>query len=54
VPAVIRIEVHPYLAQDELRAEQVAKAPAEVSPRWHRQRGDIVLPFDFLPATAAA
>lgn len=74
VPAVNQIEVHPYLAQDELRAfgnahsivteawsplaqgnvlgdevivsiaEKVAKTPAQVTLRWHVQRGDIVFP----------
>jgi len=74
VPAVNQIEVHPYLAQDELRAfnaqhqiateawspiaqgkvlddaailrvaERVGKSPAQVTLRWHIQRGDIVFP----------
>ena len=74
VPAVNQIEVHPYLAQDTLRAfgnshsiateawspiaqgkvlsdevivaiaEKVAKSPAQVTLRWHVQRGDIVFP----------
>ncbi|WP_369139103.1 aldo/keto reductase [Modestobacter versicolor] len=74
VPAVNQIEVHPYLAQDELRAfnaqhqiateawspiaqgkvlddpallrvaERVGKTPAQVTLRWHVQRGDIVFP----------
>ncbi len=73
-PAVNQIEVHPYLAQDELRAfngdheigteawapiakgrvnqdpvirevaEQVGRTPAQVTLRWHVQRGDIVFP----------
>ncbi len=73
-PAVNQIEVHPYLAQDELRAfdaeheivteawapiakgtvaddpvirgiaEQVGKTPAQVTLRWHVQRGDVVFP----------
>jgi 2,5-diketo-D-gluconate reductase A len=74
VPAVNQIEVHPYLAQDELRAfnaqhqiateawspiaqgkvlddpavlrvaERVGRTPAQVTLRWHVQRGDIVFP----------
>lgn len=74
VPAVNQIEVHPYLAQDTLRAfdtahgiateawspiaqgkvlgdevivsiaEKVGKSPAQVTLRWHIQRGDIVFP----------
>ena len=74
VPAVNQIEVHPYLAQDALRAfdtahgiateawspiaqgkvlgdevivsiaEKVGKSPAQVTLRWHIQRGDIVFP----------
>jgi 2,5-diketo-D-gluconate reductase A len=74
VPAVNQIEVHPYLAQDELRAfnaqhqiateawspiaqgkvlddpavlrvaERVGRTPAQVTLRWHLQRGDIVFP----------
>jgi 2,5-diketo-D-gluconate reductase A len=74
VPAVNQIEVHPYLAQDTLRAfdaahgiateawspiaqgkvlgdevivsiaEKVGKTPAQVTLRWHIQRGDIVFP----------
>ena len=74
VPAVNQIEVHPYLAQDTLRAfntahgimteawspiaqgtvlddevivsvaEKVDKTPAQVTLRWHIQRGDIVFP----------
>ena len=74
VPAVNQIEVHPYLAQDTLRAfnmahgimteawspiaqgtvlddevivsiaEKVDKSPAQVTLRWHIQRGDIVFP----------
>jgi 2,5-diketo-D-gluconate reductase A len=73
-PAVNQIEVHPYLAQDALRAfdaehqiateawspiaqgkvlddpalvrvaERVGKTPAQVTLRWHVQRGDIVFP----------
>lgn len=74
VPAVNQIEVHPYLAQEALRAfgnahgiateawsplaqgnvlgdgvivsiaEKVAKSAAQVTLRWHLQRGDIVFP----------
>jgi len=74
VPAVNQIEVHPYLAQDEVRAfgtahgitteayspiaqgkvlddpvitaiaERVERSPAQVTLRWHVQRGDIVFP----------
>ncbi|MBB3677502.1 aldo/keto reductase [Modestobacter versicolor] len=74
IPAVNQIEVHPYLAQDELRAfnaqhqiateawspiaqgkvlddpailrvaQRVGKTPAQVTLRWHVQRGDIVFP----------
>ncbi len=74
VPAVNRIEVHPYLTQDEVRAfgaeheiateawspiaqgkvlddptlnriaEREGKSPAQVTLRWHIQRGDIVFP----------
>jgi 2,5-diketo-D-gluconate reductase A len=73
-PAVNQIEVHPYLAQDELRtfdaehgivteawapiakgkvandpvirgiADQVGRTPAQVTLRWHVQRGDVVFP----------
>jgi 2,5-diketo-D-gluconate reductase A len=73
-PAVNQIEVHPYLAQDDLRAfdadheiateawspiaqgkvlddptilrvaERHGKTPAQVTLRWHVQRGDIVFP----------
>ena len=74
VPAVNQIEVHPYLAQEQLRAvdrehgiateawspiaqgkvlddativriaEARGKTPAQVTLRWHIQRGDIVFP----------
>jgi 2,5-diketo-D-gluconate reductase A len=74
VPAVNQIEVHPYLAQDDVRAfgaehgiiteawspiaqgqvlddptigriaERCGKTPAQVTLRWHIQRGDIVFP----------
>jgi 2,5-diketo-D-gluconate reductase A len=74
VPAANQIEVHPYLAQDDLRAfdaqngilteawspiaqgkvlddptlvrmgEAHGKSPAQVTLRWHIQRGDIVFP----------
>lgn len=74
VPAANQIEIHPYLAQDELRefdtkhgianeawspiaqgkvlgdevivsiAEKVGKSAAQVTLRWHIQRGDIVFP----------
>jgi 2,5-diketo-D-gluconate reductase A len=73
-PAVNQIEVHPYFANDEVRAfdaehgiateawspiaqgkvlddptivriaENLGKSPAQVTLRWHLQRGDIVFP----------
>jgi 2,5-diketo-D-gluconate reductase A len=73
-PSVNQIEVHPYLAQDALRAfdaehgiateawspiakgkvladpaivrvaERTGRTPAQVTLRWHVQRGDIVFP----------
>jgi 2,5-diketo-D-gluconate reductase A len=73
-PAVNQIEIHPYLAQDDLRAfdadheiateawspiaqgkvlddpaivrvaERVGRTAAQVTLRWHVQRGDIVFP----------
>ena len=74
VPAVNQIEVHPYLAQEPLRAanqaqgiateawspiaqgkvlgdptitaiaEKLGRTPAQVTLRWHVQRGDVVFP----------
>ncbi|MEE4544989.1 aldo/keto reductase [Streptomyces sp. V4-01] len=74
VPAVNQVEIHPYLAQDDLRAfdaehgiateawspiaqgkvlddpvitaiaERLDRTPAQVTLRWHLQRGDIVFP----------
>ena len=74
VPAVNQIEVHPYLAQDDVRAfgaehsiateawspiargkvlgdpvitaiaRRLERSPAQVTLRWHVQRGDIVFP----------
>jgi 2,5-diketo-D-gluconate reductase A len=80
VPAVNQIEVHPYLAQDDLRAfnrqngieteawspiaqgkvlddpvltriaEKHGKSSAQVTLRWHLQRGDIVFPKSVTPS----
>ncbi|MYS23947.1 2,5-diketo-D-gluconate reductase A, partial [Streptomyces sp. DvalAA-14] len=74
IPAVNQIEIHPYFAQDDVRAfnadheiateawapiakgsilrdpvvaavaEGVGRTPAQVTLRWHIQRGDIVFP----------
>jgi 2,5-diketo-D-gluconate reductase A len=74
VPAVNQIEVHPYLANNEVRefskkhgiaveawspiakgnvlddpaitaiADRLSRTPAQVTLRWHIQRGDIVFP----------
>jgi len=73
-PAVNQVEIHPYLANDEVRAydaehgiateawspiaqgkvlkdpvivriaENLGRTPAQVTLRWHIQRGDIVFP----------
>jgi 2,5-diketo-D-gluconate reductase A len=73
-PAVNQVEVHPYLANDEVRtfgaqheivteawspiakgtvtadpviteiAERLGRTPAQVTLRWHVQRGDVVFP----------
>ena len=73
-PAVNQVEIHPYLANDEVRAfdaehgiateawspiaqgrvlgdptivriaERLGRTPAQVTLRWHLQRGDIVFP----------
>ncbi|MBB3750317.1 2,5-diketo-D-gluconate reductase A [Mycolicibacterium sp. BK634] len=80
VPAVNQIEVHPYFANDALRAygtdhtilteawspiaqgavlgdpvigaiaERLGKSPAQVTLRWHIERGDIVFPKSVTPA----
>ncbi|MFC4031871.1 aldo/keto reductase [Streptomyces polygonati] len=74
IPAVNQIEIHPYFAQDGVRAfnadheiateawapiakgrvlhdpvigavaERIGRPPAQVTLRWHIQRGDIVFP----------
>jgi 2,5-diketo-D-gluconate reductase A len=74
VPAVNQIEVHPYLANDEVRAvnaehgivteawspiaqggvlkdpvitgiaDRLGRTPAQVTLRWHIERGDVVFP----------
>ena len=79
MPAVNQIEVHPYFANDELRAygtehtilteawspiaqgavlgdpvigkiaERLGKSPAQVTLRWHIERGDIVFPKSVTP-----
>jgi 2,5-diketo-D-gluconate reductase A len=79
VPAVNQIEVHPYFANDALRAygidhsilteawspiaqgavlgdpvigaiaERLGKSPAQVTLRWHIERGDIVFPKSVTP-----
>jgi 2,5-diketo-D-gluconate reductase A len=79
VPAVNQIEVHPYFANDSLRAygtdhsilteawspiaqgavlddpvigaiaERLGKSPAQVTLRWHIERGDIVFPKSVTP-----
>ena len=79
-PAVNQIEVHPYLAQDDVRAfnaehgiateawspiaqggvlkdptivriaESLGRTPAQVTLRWHLQRGDIVFPKSVTPS----
>jgi 2,5-diketo-D-gluconate reductase A len=83
VPAVNQIELHPYLAQDPLRAfgrdsgiateawspiaqgkvlddpvitaiaERLGRSSAQVTLRWHLQRGDIVFPKSVTPARVA-
>ena len=80
VPAVNQIEVHPYFANDEVRAygaehgivteawspiaqgrvlddptitaiaDRVGKSTAQVTLRWHIQRGDIVFPKSITPS----
>ena len=83
VPAVNQIEIHPYFAQDDLRAfdrrhgiateawspiaqgqvlddptivgiaGRLHRTPAQVTLRWHIQRGDIVFPKSTTPARIA-
>ena len=83
VPAANQIEIHPYFAQDDVRAfdrehgiateawspigqgqvlddptivhiaERVHRTPAQVTLRWHIQRGDIVFPKSVTPARIA-
>ncbi len=80
VPAVNQIEVHPYLANEEVRAygaehgilteawspiaqggvladpaitavaDRLGRTPAQVTLRWHIQRGDIVFPKSTTPS----
>lgn len=82
-PAVNQIEIHPYFAQDDLRAydrahgiateawspiaqgdvlgdpiitgiaRRIGRTPAQVTLRWHIQRGDIVFPKSVTPARIA-
>ncbi len=82
-PAVNQIEIHPYFAQNELRAydaqhgiateawspiaqgdvlgdpvitgiaDRIGHTPAQVTLRWHIQRGDIVFPKSVTPARIA-
>jgi 2,5-diketo-D-gluconate reductase A len=83
VPAVNQIEIHPYFAQNDLRAydkehgiateawspiaqgdvlgdpvinviaTRIGRTPAQVTLRWHIQRGDIVFPKSVTPARIA-
>jgi len=82
-PAVNQIEIHPYFAQDDLRAygrahgiateawspiaqgdvlgdpvvtgiaARIGRTPAQVTLRWHIQRGDIVIPKSVTAARVA-
>jgi 2,5-diketo-D-gluconate reductase A len=82
-PAVNQIEIHPYFAQNDVRAydaehgiateawspiaqgdvlgdpviggiaRRVGRTPAQVTLRWHVQRGDIVFPKSVTPARIA-
>jgi 2,5-diketo-D-gluconate reductase A len=82
-PAVNQIEIHPYFAQNDVRAynkehgiateswspiaqgdvlsdpvvgdvaRRVDRTPAQVTLRWHIQRGDIVIPKSVTPARVA-